>query len=95
MIRHSRMVWHLDKNVRLVRDGSALRNWLPAIAAETLLFVTFLLWLLHNGSEYHGFAVVYAWIIYCLTAVALVFFWTEPAEKQGAHDQDRGGPGRD
>jgi len=95
MIRHSHRAWHLDEIAHSVAGNEALRGWLPAIAAEILLFVTFLLWLLHNGSEYHGFAVVYAWIIYCLTAVALVFFWTEPAENQSVHNQDRGGPDRD
>jgi hypothetical protein len=95
MIRHSRRAWHLDKIAHSVAGSEVLRGWLPVIAVEILLFVTFLLWLLHNGSEYHGFAVVYAWTIYCLTALALVFFWSGPAEKQSARDQDRSGPDRD
>lgn len=63
-----------------------MRGWLPVIGAEIMLLVTFLLWLLKSGDEYHGVAMVYAWTTYGLIALALLFYWTGQAEKESARD---------
>ncbi|HXH65072.1 MAG TPA: hypothetical protein VNH42_06170 [Mariprofundaceae bacterium] len=87
MIKHHRIAWHIGRirpgHLERVRPGlmSALRNWLPVIAAEAMLLASFLLWLHKSDAGYHGLAMVFIWIIYGLIALTFMYLWIEPAEE--------------
>lgn len=68
------------------KRARAWRGWLPALGAEVMLFAPFLFWLIEDHNEYHGFAVVYAWIIYGLLALSFLLLWTSVAREE---DSDR------
>ena len=58
---------------------ASLYHWLPAFGAEILLLAGFLSWIGYRGVEIHGNALVYAWVVYGLIALGILFLWTGPA----------------
>lgn len=63
---------------------AALQHWLPAFGAEILLLAAFLSWIGYRGTELHGLAVVYAWAVYGLVALGLLYLWIGAAPDEEA-----------
>jgi hypothetical protein len=63
---------------------AALQHWLPAFGAEVLLLAAFLSWIGYRDTGLHGLAVVYAWVVYGLIALGLLYLWICSAPDEGA-----------
>jgi len=72
------------------RHLAALYHWLPLLGAEALLLAAFLSWIGYRGVEIHGNALVYAWAVYGLIALGILFLWIGPV----AHPGQRSRSGR-
>lgn len=70
-----REVLHAPHHGLSKKQIASLQHWLPAIGAEVLLLSAFLAWLWHRGMAIHGLAVVYAWVLYGLASLGLLFLW--------------------
>ena len=78
-----REVLHAPHHGLSKSHNANLQHGLQVIAAELLLLAAFLAWIWHKGDALHGKAVVYAWAVYGLIALGLLFLWIGSGDKPG------------
>lgn len=85
-----RLVLHAPhRHVPRSLSGGPLSPWLhglPTLVAEALLAIAFLTWVA-QADGLHGHAVLYAWLVYGVVSLGMLFLWIGP-------DREKSGGGR-